>query len=371
MTTLVIAIHTFVVVAFRKDPTRMRIPAIVLTCIWLYVVIFVAILASHTGQYVWNYPTPYWCWVGHQHLASQLAGEYLWLWIAGLASIVLYVPLYFIVRSGYGGRRKPEVVIPAAEPPVPERPGCEECSRNRSHSHSKSVKEGAGQQALRQLEEARARREELMRGTSNAPGMLEPPVPVSNQNLTESPSLIPPPLPSLHSVAPSSHSPEKEDDSDVESTLPATFSFRILLYPIVYTVLVLPLSIARWSTGFGSAARSDPSDARTTFAAGAVFYLSGFANAFLLLYVRRSVSLLSPPLSEEEELEKGKVERRVTDDLEGGEKKKSRDDVHVSYTTTSGRPAQENRRKKSKHSIGESDLRMRTVEVKGDAGLPD
>jgi len=41
-------------------------------------------------------PTPYWCWVGPKYKMERLAGEYLWLWIALLASVLnILVYLYF------------------------------------------------------------------------------------------------------------------------------------------------------------------------------------------------------------------------------------------------------------------------------------
>ncbi|KAI0269578.1 hypothetical protein BGY98DRAFT_299589 [Russula aff. rugulosa BPL654] len=40
-------------------------------------------------------PTPYWCWISPKFSGIRLGGEYIWLWIALLASVVLYIPLYF------------------------------------------------------------------------------------------------------------------------------------------------------------------------------------------------------------------------------------------------------------------------------------
>jgi len=370
MATLVIAIHTFVIVAFRKDPKRMWIPSIVVSCIWLYVIIFTAILASHTGQDLWNYPTPYWCWIGHQHLAAQLTGEYLWLWIAGLASIVLYVPLYFIVRSGHG--RRVDSLTFEEERVIPERPGCEDCAHCRARRGAVH-REGEGQRALRQLEEARARRGPTIT-VNQYPITLEP-TPLPHQHLTESPLAVPVPLPDPGS---STHKKDPDESDDLEDSLPPSFSLRILLYPIAYTFLVLPLSIARWSSGFGATAVSNPADARTTFVAGAIYYLSGFVNAFLMLYVRRSVNLLIPPLAEEVEEggEKGHGEVRHASALDIHRQREDGPGMvsRGSYAnSTQGPRSEHSRRKRSKHSIAdpEIELRIRTVEVRGEVDLPD
>jgi hypothetical protein len=104
MTTLVIAIHTFIVIIFRKRPKGILFPLLVVGFIWSYVISFIVIVATRIG--FWNEPDPYWCWIGHQHLTAQLAGEYVWLWTAGLASIFLYVPLFVILKGWIGWKFK-------------------------------------------------------------------------------------------------------------------------------------------------------------------------------------------------------------------------------------------------------------------------
>ena len=43
-------------------------------------------------------PTPYWCWISGSD-AERIVGEYLWLWIAALLSILLYTLLFFRLRG--------------------------------------------------------------------------------------------------------------------------------------------------------------------------------------------------------------------------------------------------------------------------------
>jgi hypothetical protein len=104
MTTLVIALHAFIVIIFDKTPKGKLVPLLVVGFIWSYVIIFIAIVATRRGN--WNQPDPYWCWIGHQHITAQLAGEYVWIWTAGLASIVLYLPLFLIMKGWIGWKPK-------------------------------------------------------------------------------------------------------------------------------------------------------------------------------------------------------------------------------------------------------------------------
>ena len=39
--------------------------------------------------------TQYWCWISPSFPGERLAGEYIWLWLALFASVLLYIPLYF------------------------------------------------------------------------------------------------------------------------------------------------------------------------------------------------------------------------------------------------------------------------------------
>ncbi|KAH9002022.1 hypothetical protein EDB86DRAFT_2827471 [Lactarius hatsudake] len=44
-------------------------------------------------------PTPYWCWIGPEYNAERLGGEYVWIWIALFASVIMYIPLYFWTKG--------------------------------------------------------------------------------------------------------------------------------------------------------------------------------------------------------------------------------------------------------------------------------
>ncbi|KAI9434894.1 hypothetical protein H4582DRAFT_2080561 [Lactarius indigo] len=44
-------------------------------------------------------PTPYWCWINPKYHEQRLAGEYVWMWIALFASVVMYIPLHFWMKG--------------------------------------------------------------------------------------------------------------------------------------------------------------------------------------------------------------------------------------------------------------------------------
>lgn len=67
-------------------------------------------------------------------------------------------------------------------------------------------------------------------------------------------------------------------------------SLGMIAYPLVYSVIVLPLSVVRWITGFGSGARHMPSAA--TFIVIFIYNLSGVLNAILFLLTRTDLLLL-------------------------------------------------------------------------------
>ncbi|KAF8757749.1 hypothetical protein RHS01_03179 [Rhizoctonia solani] len=52
-------------------------------------------------------PTPWWCWINSKYLPERIVAEYLWLWIAGIFSIGLYIPAYYIVRNQQNMFREP------------------------------------------------------------------------------------------------------------------------------------------------------------------------------------------------------------------------------------------------------------------------
>jgi len=65
-------------------------------------------------------------------------------------------------------------------------------------------------------------------------------------------------------------------------------SIEMIVYPLVFATLALPLSVVRWSTGFGSTGHQMPT---ATFAVEFVYSLSGALNVLLFLFTRQSLLL--------------------------------------------------------------------------------
>ena len=65
-------------------------------------------------------------------------------------------------------------------------------------------------------------------------------------------------------------------------------SFLFVRYPVVYLILVTPISFVRWLSGFGrSPTVNIPSAA--TLATEFLFTLSGLANMFIFIFTRKNI----------------------------------------------------------------------------------
>ncbi|KIM83330.1 hypothetical protein PILCRDRAFT_819583 [Piloderma croceum F 1598] len=202
MATLTIAIHTLIVVMWGKLKHQLIVAYIVVACIWLYVIIFVAVTVSiHTrGSSHYETPTPYWCWIGDgtRYDAERIAGEYLWLWITLFVSILAYIPLFFWAQGN---------------------------------------------------------------------------ITVSTEHWWEI---------TFHS--------SKENIQGIDPDGRRRRSLGMIAYPLVYSVIVLPLSVVRWITGFGTNTHQMSSVA--TFIVISIYSLSGALNAMLFLLTRSDLLLL-------------------------------------------------------------------------------
>ncbi|KAI5120663.1 hypothetical protein M0805_008000 [Coniferiporia weirii] len=197
MTTLAIALQTFVAVCFRKFVHDIKPAIAIVIFIWTYVILFVSIGAGVNGSSNYYVPTPYWCWIGANFSQERIFGEYFWLWLTLFVSIFVYVPL-FLWGNGY-------------------------LKVDKTHWWKVSCR--LQPKALSEEENARDR--------------------------------------------------------------PPSLSLAILGYPVLYSILILPLSVARWITFSGSS----PEPSAATFAAVFIFGLSGAANVLLLLTTRPNLLL--------------------------------------------------------------------------------
>jgi len=108
-----LAVHTFIAALWRVG-LQARGVAFGMVCLaCVFVILWVSISASiHKNYYTptpVRYSTPpfstlplfltllgqYWCWISPQYKGIRLGGEYIWLWIALFASLILYIPLYY------------------------------------------------------------------------------------------------------------------------------------------------------------------------------------------------------------------------------------------------------------------------------------
>ncbi|KZV92217.1 hypothetical protein EXIGLDRAFT_769194 [Exidia glandulosa HHB12029] len=98
MFNLAIAVHTFLVIALRWSPPRnFLIPIAVVVLSWGYrIILYVVIVVSEQPDIPAFQPTPYWCWVGTRWIIPSF---YLWLWACVGGAVVLYIPLFLVIRG--------------------------------------------------------------------------------------------------------------------------------------------------------------------------------------------------------------------------------------------------------------------------------
>ncbi|KAK0195075.1 hypothetical protein F5146DRAFT_1109451 [Armillaria mellea] len=194
ITTLIIALYTFIVVRWRKGVNAILISKFVILTAWAFIIILIIVGNTTRGP---NYeePTPYWCWIGENHTALRIVGEYVWFWITLGASFLGYIFLFLWSRGN--------IVF-------------DDKSWWRFTFHSRPDKPES-------LEEKARRRNSL--------------------------SLIA--LPSLR-------------------------------YPVVYSILVLPLSVVRWITFNGR----NQLGSEANLIVISIYGLSGMMNVILLLVTR-------------------------------------------------------------------------------------
>ncbi|KAF8274450.1 hypothetical protein EI94DRAFT_1782365 [Lactarius quietus] len=91
--TLSLTIQTFVVALWKVGIRARDIACCAVILATVFIVLWVGLGNDIHKHY--ETPTPYWCWIGARFNRERLAGEYIWLWITLLASVVTYIPLYF------------------------------------------------------------------------------------------------------------------------------------------------------------------------------------------------------------------------------------------------------------------------------------
>ncbi|KAH9014333.1 hypothetical protein EDB85DRAFT_2287593 [Lactarius pseudohatsudake] len=95
--TLILTIHTFTTALWSvgAGARSFAFGIVALTC--LFVGLWVGI--SNGIHKDFETPTLYWCWIGPKYNGERLAGEYIWMWIALFASVIMYIPLHFWMKG--------------------------------------------------------------------------------------------------------------------------------------------------------------------------------------------------------------------------------------------------------------------------------
>jgi len=97
MITLVLTIHTFTRALWGIGEKARHLAFGIVGLICLFVILEVGVSNGIHKDFV--APIPYWCWVGPNYSRERLAGEYIWIWIALFASVVMYIPVHLWTKG--------------------------------------------------------------------------------------------------------------------------------------------------------------------------------------------------------------------------------------------------------------------------------
>jgi len=95
--TLIITVYTFIVALWEVGIRARHFAFGMVALASLFVALWVGIGNGIHKNLVT--PTPYWCWIGPEYKLERLAGEYVWIWITLIASVIMYIPLYFWTKG--------------------------------------------------------------------------------------------------------------------------------------------------------------------------------------------------------------------------------------------------------------------------------
>ncbi|KAG9029256.1 hypothetical protein FRB95_005530 [Tulasnella sp. JGI-2019a] len=96
------SVHVFATVYWDWKPSKYSSTWIpILLCIWGYVWLFIAGSWLKSAGAVLYTPSPYWCWIGSNHRATRIMGQFFWMWLTVAISAILSILLYLRLRSRY------------------------------------------------------------------------------------------------------------------------------------------------------------------------------------------------------------------------------------------------------------------------------
>ncbi|PBK92946.1 hypothetical protein ARMGADRAFT_1080148 [Armillaria gallica] len=98
LSTMSIAIHTFLVLVFRCY-SQPKVAPLVVALIWTFLalVIGVSLAVHHRERYYGN--THYWCWITTGYRIEQIALEYGWVWFAACVNIMCYAMIALVLKG--------------------------------------------------------------------------------------------------------------------------------------------------------------------------------------------------------------------------------------------------------------------------------
>ncbi|CEL60350.1 hypothetical protein RSOLAG1IB_09568 [Rhizoctonia solani AG-1 IB] len=95
--TIAITLLTFIsVVRGWAIKARVWVWGSIMAAAWAYVALWAGIGGTWGGFYAPGAP---WCWISAEYAEYWTSAQSVWLWIAGFGSILLYIPLFLLVRG--------------------------------------------------------------------------------------------------------------------------------------------------------------------------------------------------------------------------------------------------------------------------------
>ncbi|KAF8521444.1 hypothetical protein BU17DRAFT_64935 [Hysterangium stoloniferum] len=88
-------------VFLKKGASSINLAIVVVGMVWFYIILFIGIsvgIHSKPDDLFYS-PSPYWCFISSQFTLERVVGEYAWLWLTALVSLLLYVLLFFFLRG--------------------------------------------------------------------------------------------------------------------------------------------------------------------------------------------------------------------------------------------------------------------------------
>ncbi|KAF9050156.1 hypothetical protein BJ165DRAFT_1525431 [Panaeolus papilionaceus] len=100
LTSLMIGIHTFVVLVLRWRVSRLA-SALMVFMIWACVGIIIGVPNIVHRNEMYYGRAGYWCWIQEDFPTERIVAEYLWVWISGFSMILLYGAMFLVVRKWF------------------------------------------------------------------------------------------------------------------------------------------------------------------------------------------------------------------------------------------------------------------------------